>query len=219
MNRMVLFFWEKVQRHWNCQQVVWGANEENYKKDISIWPGAHSTAKSKVHAQSALHSCRFHIPRFNQTQNKILEIKLWCGLLPQQLRCCMGCPHSVLECLASSPGSIPDASFLLICTLRDNRWWFEWLGSFYPHGRPWLSSLLLYLAWPSPGYWKQLGSNPADEEFVYVSDFQNKNIFKRFSKRVGQRYGTVGKAASWDAGIQTGTSSSSICFTSNLASG
>lgn len=59
-----------------------------------------------------------------------------------------------------SSGSVLHFSSLLLC-LEGSGWRSKYLGPHYPHGRPRQNSVIPTLAWPSPGCWGHLESEPA----------------------------------------------------------
>lgn len=89
--------------------------------------------------------------------NRVKKYVLGRGCLVQQLRCCLGCPHPILECVVSRPSSASYSSFLLMQTLGGSRWdlppmWETWTTFSASAFGPVQLRLL-----------RQLGSETADE--------------------------------------------------------
>lgn len=110
------------------------------------------------------------------------------GIFGEVVKPLLGLPTSHVECLGSSPGSLPNSLCQLMYTLGSRRWYFKWLVFHHPSGRSRLSSWLLVLAWPSPRCCGHLSSEPVDERSLSCSHsaFQIKFFkIKIKSRRLG----------------------------------
>lgn len=81
------------------------------------------------------------------------------------LRSCLGCAQQALY-LSWSPDCASNSSFFPVCILGGSRYSVKFLDSCLSWGRPRLSCCLPAMAYPSPSYWRNLGSETTEGRFL-----------------------------------------------------